>query len=352
MREAKYAACVISLITACLFGGGVVALSTSPKVSTRDNFEIVEPADNVMTFAAETSVKTAATSKKEAETTNNAKMTTDVPLNTLDIEVTDISEIADTPADTSGTVLSLMLVIQNTKDTITDDPDNKESVEVTVTTTTVITTTAKKTTTTTTAAATTTKAATSKPAATTQKVTTPVETTEQVTEEAVTTVTKTETKTEAETEAASKEKNTDTKEIDKKEETTTAEKPESENNASGNKADKEENNLPISEKDYILLCNAVGHEAGSEWISTKEKATIVEVIMNRVKSPEYPNTVYGVLTQKYQFSGSGNYVKLKDFSFRVTDDVKKAVLLYFENPEKFNHGYLFFSGNGSKNYFY
>lgn len=343
MREAKYAACVIGLITACLFGGGVVALSTSTQVSTRDNFEIVEPADNVMTLAAETSVNTTATSKKEAETTNNANLTTDVPLNTLDIEVTDISEIADTPADTSGTVLSLMLVIQNTKDTITEDWANKEAVEVTVTTT-VITTTAVKTTTT--------EATTSKPAATTQNVTTPVEITEQVTEEAVTTVTKTETKIETETEAVSNEKDTDTKEIDKKEETTAAAKPEPEKNVSGNKSDKEENNLPISEKDYILLCNAVGHEAGSEWISTKEKATIVEVIMNRVKSPEYPNTVYGVLTQKQQFSGSGNYIKLKDFSFRVTDDVKKAVLLYFENPEKFNHGYLFFSGNGSKNYFY
>lgn len=107
----------------------------------------------------------------------------------------------------------------------------------------------------------------------------------------------------------------------------------------------------VSESDYILLCNAVAHEAGANSISVTEKAKVVEVIMNRVYSPNYPNTVYGVLTQKYQFSGSSSYVNLGTFSGKVTNKVKEAVDLYFADPSVFNEGYLSFTGDGKQNYF-
>ena len=68
----------------------------------------------------------------------------------------------------------------------------------------------------------------------------------------------------------------------------------------------------LTDYEYIMLCNAVAYEAGSDWIPTSEKAKVAEVIMNRVKSPDFPNTIYDVLTQEGQFVGVWSYVTLTD----------------------------------------
>ena len=73
--------------------------------------------------------------------------------------------------------------------------------------------------------------------------------------------------------------------------------------------------------------------------------------MNRVYSPRFPNSVYGVLTQPYQFSGSGAYVNLGTYSGYVTESVKNAVRLYFSDPSQFSQGYLSFWGDGTRNHF-
>ena len=109
--------------------------------------------------------------------------------------------------------------------------------------------------------------------------------------------------------------------------------------------------LPISQEEYILLCNAVGHEAGSNWISDYNKAYVVEVIMNRVASPIFPNTIYDVLTQYNQFSGAWSYVNLGTFSDKVTQSVKDSVTLYFSEPESFTQEYLYFTGVNGQNVF-
>ncbi|MBR1824041.1 MAG: cell wall hydrolase [Ruminococcus sp.] len=110
--------------------------------------------------------------------------------------------------------------------------------------------------------------------------------------------------------------------------------------------------LPITDEEYIILCNAVANEAGSDWISVYDKARVVEVIMNRVNSGQFPNTIYGVLAQPFQFEGSYSYVNLGTFSSIVTDAVKEAVDLYFSSPESFSEGYFYFYGDGYQNYFY
>ena len=110
--------------------------------------------------------------------------------------------------------------------------------------------------------------------------------------------------------------------------------------------------LPITDEEYIILCNAVANEAGSDWISIYDKARVVEVIMNRVHSSQFPNTIYGVLAQPFQFEGSYSYVNLGTFSGIVTDNVKQAVDLYFSSPESFSEGYYYFYGDGYQNYFY
>ncbi|MBO7394628.1 MAG: cell wall hydrolase [Ruminococcus sp.] len=109
--------------------------------------------------------------------------------------------------------------------------------------------------------------------------------------------------------------------------------------------------LPITDAEYIILCNAVAHEAGCSWIDEYDKAKVVEVIMNRVYSPRFPNTIEAVLTQPYQFSGSSSYVYLGTYSGYVTESVKNAVNLYFNEPESFTQGYLSFYGDGYRNYF-
>lgn len=107
----------------------------------------------------------------------------------------------------------------------------------------------------------------------------------------------------------------------------------------------------ISDADFILLCNCVAHEAGSNWITTFNKALVVEVVMNRVYSSSYPDTVYGVITQRGQFSGCWNYANLSDYSSKVSDDVIAAVNMYFNDPSSFNHGYTGFWGDGKQNHF-
>ena len=114
----------------------------------------------------------------------------------------------------------------------------------------------------------------------------------------------------------------------------------------------EESSLPISDQDFILLCNAVANEAGSNWISNYDKACVVEVIMNRVNSAYFPSTIYNVLTQRNQFTGASRYVNLGTYSSYVTQSVKDAVTLYFSEPQSFTQGYLYFYGDGRRNYFY
>ncbi|MBO4877164.1 MAG: cell wall hydrolase [Ruminococcus sp.] len=110
-------------------------------------------------------------------------------------------------------------------------------------------------------------------------------------------------------------------------------------------------NTGLSDSDYIVLCNAVAHEAGCDWISTYDKAKVVEVIMNRVYSPLYPDSIVGVLTQPYQFTGSSTYVYLGTYSCYVSQSVKDAVDLYFSDPSAFSHGYYSFWGDGTQNHF-
>ena len=109
--------------------------------------------------------------------------------------------------------------------------------------------------------------------------------------------------------------------------------------------------ITVSDSDYILLCNCVAHEAGSNWISAYNKACVVEVIMNRVNSGAYPNSIYGVITQKGQFSGCWSYADLTGFSSKVTDLVKEGVDMYLSDPSQFNHGYYGFWGDGKQNHF-
>ena len=108
-----------------------------------------------------------------------------------------------------------------------------------------------------------------------------------------------------------------------------------------------DNGLPITESERILLCNLVAREYGANWISVYDKACVVAVVINRVNSPQFPNTIYEVLVQPNQFTG---YLPSECYTNKVTDSCIEAVNYYFAHPDEFGN-WLYFSGDGQRNYF-
>lgn len=105
---------------------------------------------------------------------------------------------------------------------------------------------------------------------------------------------------------------------------------------------------PITERERVLLCNVVANEYGSDWVSVYDKACIVATVMNRVNSSQFPNDIESVLTQPYQFSG---YWASDSYYSTVTDSCIEAVDYYFAHPDEFG-SYMYFEGDGSRNYFH
>lgn len=170
-----------------------------------------------------------------------------------------------------------------------------------------------------------------------------------------------ETVTESEEPESSEEEDTDSSEDESSEEddsedessqTDDSSEPEQEAQETPSEPETSSRAISVTDEEYIMLCNVVGHEYGANWISEYDKALVVEVVMNRVNSPKYPNSIYEVLTQPYQFSGMEGYISLGTFSYQVTDSVKAAVDLYLSDPSQFDHGYYSFWGDGSRNHFY
>jgi len=65
-----------------------------------------------------------------------------------------------------------------------------------------------------------------------------------------------------------------------------------------------ENTEPIlsyTEEDLKWLSAVMYCEAGSEWITDDEQLLFGQVVINRVNSPEFPNTVKEVVTQPNQY---------------------------------------------------
>ena len=297
MKEAKFAAGVFGLITACLIGGGAVAYNAAPQVSTRDDFVIVEPANEELAAAAETSAKTTTASVKSKK--SNSSITN------RSLSYSSVDNVSKTVYTVTTTAAAAAIEVMTT----TEPPTEAETVT---------------------------------------EAPTEAETEYYYYEEPTYLE---EPQTEAETEAPSEEETAAPEETVTEAETeapATAAPTEAVQEAN---ADTTANELPISESDFILLCNVVGHEAGSYWISEYDKACVVEVVMNRVNSSRFPNTIYGVLTQRNQFSGCGSYVNLGTYSGYVTESVKNAVKLYFNDPSQFSQGYLSFWGDGTGNHF-
>ena len=324
MRKAKVAALIIGGVSTCLFGGtfGVIATSPIVKSVTPDNdvkniYDV--ESEELANVAAVTSIRTTPRITTSKYTVSYGTTTT--------IDTKSLSSFKKSSSvDVS---LKGSMAKPNYKDDIKNIVTTK--VYAPVVTSTATTTLSYVLQTTTTSPTTTTLA-------TTTTVATEAPTEASTTSTTVVTMPVTEAPTEAPTEALTE---APTELPTESVETVTPVLP-----------DKSVDSLPITDEEYIILCNAVANEAGCNWISTYDKALVVEVIMNRVESNLYPNTILGVLTQPNQFTDYYKYVYLGDFSGYVTQDVKDAVNLYFSEPESFAHGYFGFYGDGTRNYFY
>lgn len=71
--------------------------------------------------------------------------------------------------------------------------------------------------------------------------------------------------------------------------------------------------------DLELMAACVEAEAGNQGLDGKRM--VADVILNRVEDPEWPNTIEGVITQKYQFStywnGAMDSVSISDETFEA-----------------------------------
>ena len=58
----------------------------------------------------------------------------------------------------------------------------------------------------------------------------------------------------------------------------------------------------IAFDDLYLLARIIDSAAGSDWLTDEFRMCVGEVVLNRVASPEFPDTIQGVVYQKGQYS--------------------------------------------------
>ena len=61
----------------------------------------------------------------------------------------------------------------------------------------------------------------------------------------------------------------------------------------------------ISFDDLYLLAKLICAEAGSDWLSDDFRLCVGEVVLNRVESPEFPDSISDVVYQKGQYASAG-----------------------------------------------
>lgn len=61
----------------------------------------------------------------------------------------------------------------------------------------------------------------------------------------------------------------------------------------------------IDYDELVLLAKIIHTEAGSSWLPDDWKMAVGEVVLNRVASPEFPNTIRECVYQSGQYSGVG-----------------------------------------------
>jgi N-acetylmuramoyl-L-alanine amidase len=91
------------------------------------------------------------------------------------------------------------------------------------------------------------------------------------------------------------------------------------------------------------LAACVEAEAGNQGLEGKR--LVADVILNRVDSPDFPDTIEGVITQPYHFTSYWNGMISK---VSISDETFKAVSMELENRSY--PSLLFFTAGAYSNY--
>jgi len=92
----------------------------------------------------------------------------------------------------------------------------------------------------------------------------------------------------------------------------------------------------------FLLSKIITWEAGSSWIPIEQKMAVGEVLLNRVASPEFPDTLKECVYQKGQYSGS-HTAKFQKFLPR--QDCVEAALRLLQGERVLNEPKAIFQAN-------
>lgn len=87
------------------------------------------------------------------------------------------------------------------------------------------------------------------------------------------------------------------------------------------------------------LAQLLEAEAGTEGFRGKQ--LVADVVLNRVDSSRFPNSIHKVIFQRYQFSviGDGRFAKM---SSRITEESLKAARAELDGP-RLDYGILYFN---------
>lgn len=106
----------------------------------------------------------------------------------------------------------------------------------------------------------------------------------------------------------------------------------------------------ISEEDIDLLARLLYAEAGSSWISDETIYYVGSVVLNRVNSEHYPDTLYDVIYQDGQYSCTWSgaiYNEPTERCYRIAEDLlRKGSIL----PEDVLYQAEFKQGSGVYDY--
>lgn len=99
----------------------------------------------------------------------------------------------------------------------------------------------------------------------------------------------------------------------------------------------------IAFDDLYLLSKVITSEAGCSWLPMDWKMAVGEVLLNRVDSPEYPDTIYECVYQKGQYSGvnSSKFQNMTPF-----EDCVEAAVRLMSGERVLNEPSAVFQSNG------
>lgn len=94
--------------------------------------------------------------------------------------------------------------------------------------------------------------------------------------------------------------------------------------------------------ELLLLSKIIHAEAGSVWLSREWKMAVGEVVLNRVASPEFPDTMLEVLEQPGQYYGKGSRYFA---SIKPSRECVIAAMLLLEGQRVLNDPSVVFQSN-------